>query len=285
MTWGGVSVETKLQGLRDEAALYEERYRQLAAIKFYLRDVLMWCSKSWSDRVQGATNFGPLLDDIRRWQEIRNSTEPVCLVTFNYDLLLEYALVNARCGFDDYLELSTYLSSASIFKLVKLHGSVHWSRCTDGYSPTQSVGRKEIMDRAARLKTTDEFIATGESMSTQFQGRWLLPAIAIPVQAKDDFECPKEHVDYLESIIPHVTEILVIGWRGREADLIGRLRRGLKAVRSLMVVGADSQDASVIAEALKAELETALEGAALRVGEAGFSHFIRSGEAEAFFKQ
>ncbi len=279
---GNESIETRLQRLRDESVTYPVRYRQLAAIKFYLRDVLLQCSKGWRNRVHSATNFGPLLDDIRKWHVKRRVEEPVCLVTFNYDLLLEHALLDAGCGFQ-MNRMDHYISSPGIFNLFKLHGSVNWARCTDRYTPEKAPGPNDIIDQAELLRATDEFIITGESNPTLSQGRWLMPAIAIPVQTKSDFECPNSHIEKLQSTIPYITELVVIGWKGREANFIKMLNQDLRKLQDFVVVDANKQAASIVAEALKGELKTALDGVTLKVAEKGFSHFIRSGESETFF--
>ena len=54
----------------------------------------------------------------------RGKGEKVCLVTFNYDTLLEDAIIDALDGvplhtIDDYV--------ASDYKVIKLHGSINWA--------------------------------------------------------------------------------------------------------------------------------------------------------------
>ncbi len=83
------SVEEVLESLQSEAGAYPERHRQLAAVRFYLRDLLWECTDQWIDHTSGVTNYSPLIDQILRWH---GTKEPIALVTFNYDLLLENAL-------------------------------------------------------------------------------------------------------------------------------------------------------------------------------------------------
>jgi hypothetical protein len=80
----------------------------------------------------GATNYRALLGQIRHH---RNSSEPVCLVTFNYDTLIESALAHYEMQFavpDDYI-------SGTEFKLFKLHGSANSGRHLEG------VNRRAIL--------------------------------------------------------------------------------------------------------------------------------------------
>ena len=85
------SVEAVLESLQNEESEYAERHRQLAAVRFYLRDLLAECTSQWLDRTNGVTNYESLIDQILRRHR---TNEDICLVTFNYDSLLEHALCN-----------------------------------------------------------------------------------------------------------------------------------------------------------------------------------------------
>lgn len=119
------SVEEVLEALQSEAAVYAERHRQLAAVRFYLRDLLWECTERWIEHTSGVTNYSPLIDQILRWHATK---EPIALVTFNYDLLLETALRNF--GFF-WSEPERFLESHAVLKVFKLHGSVDWARFVD----------------------------------------------------------------------------------------------------------------------------------------------------------
>ena len=45
-------------------------------------------------------------------------------------------------------------------------------------------------------------------------------AIALPVETKNEFEFPEAHLKKLRSVIPEVTRILIIGWRGTEEHFL-----------------------------------------------------------------
>lgn len=53
------SVEEVLEALQSEAAVYAERHRQLAAVRFYLRDLLWECTERWIEHTSGVTNYSP----------------------------------------------------------------------------------------------------------------------------------------------------------------------------------------------------------------------------------
>lgn len=96
------------------------RLRQLAAIRYYLRDLIYDCESRWKDVTRGVLNYGTVLDQIRK-------KEPeVALVTFNYDTLIERAMsdVGVNVG-----SMDAYLADRQ-FKLFKLHGSIDWVQLT-----------------------------------------------------------------------------------------------------------------------------------------------------------
>jgi hypothetical protein len=47
-----------------------------------------------------------------------------------------------------------------------------------------------------------------------------LPAMALPVANKADFECPPEHIEALKADLPEVDRVLMIGWRAAEPHAI-----------------------------------------------------------------
>jgi hypothetical protein len=85
---GNRSVEEILEHLRDEAKDYPERLREIASIQYYLRDLLFEVTAKWLDAIDRVTNYAVLIGELLR---LNTSDEPICLVTFNYDLLLDSA--------------------------------------------------------------------------------------------------------------------------------------------------------------------------------------------------
>jgi len=96
-----------------------------------------------------------------------------------------------------------------------------------------------------KLSRDHLFKATGEPPFAIVDRNACFPAIAIPVEKKDHFECPIEHVRFLQDFIPKVSKILVIGWKAAEMHF-RRLLEGLNGVQSVMVVDPmDSIDQTV----------------------------------------
>src|ERR1700721_2550176 len=153
----GAPLEGMLQRLQDEAQDYPERYSQLAAVRYYLQQMLWRCEQHWKDSAMGITNYKSLFDMIEQWRQARD--ESVCIVTFNYDTLLEDALPIAglRIGV-----ISDYISRHPRYVVVKLHGSLNWSRevdfPTDFRTQDGPVGvRRQLINRAAQLIVSNRY--------------------------------------------------------------------------------------------------------------------------------
>jgi SIR2-like protein len=275
----GRSVEQVLESLQEEGKGNAESQRELASVRFYLCELLSKVTDEWSAQTSGATNYAPLVRDILRF----NTTgEEVCLVTFNYDLLLERALVTF--GYKT-RQPDEHLVSHPTLKLFKLHGSVSWSRLVDLPEGTR-LHHQALIDQADTIKVTDRFVlanATNASEAHNFRSP-IFPAIAIPVQTKSDehFECPLSHRDYLAKMLPHVTRILIIGWQAKEAHFLRMLQSNLPKLTRVMVVGADEADARGTLRYFLREIGLYIADSS--VGRGGFTSFVVNQEGDAFFK-
>jgi hypothetical protein len=87
-----------------------------------------------------------------------------------------------------------------------------------------------------------------------FASQVLFPAIAVPIQTKQVFECPKRHIDELTARLPRTTHLLVIGWRDMDQHFIRLLRDHLagRRVRVQLVCGAKPEETQEIQQNLLA---------------------------------
>lgn len=194
------------------------------------------CEQRWTARSPGGiSNQITLLDQIERW---RKHGEQVCLVTFNYDLMLETAVEPLGVRIEN---LADYVRDEH-YKLIKLHGSVNWGREVnvsvnkpqEGPWPTVDT----LIDRAASLEITRNFRLVDQRPTYHYGGRALFPAIAIPVESKVDYECPEEHLEVLHAAIPHVEKLMVVGWRAAEIPFLNLLAENLSGpIQGLVVSG------------------------------------------------
>jgi len=218
------AIEQQLERLRNEATEdppYRQRLRQLAAVRGYLQLVLSGCDERWLEEVRGITNYSTLLDEMLRWGHQR-----AVLVTFNYDRLLERAITlgDPRRQFVD---LGDYLSDDA-FSVIKVHGSANWGRVVKNEAaPSQPWdGVHRLIASADSLEITNEYVVSQDRpIANDGRGRALVPAIAIPVESKQTFECPDEHLKHLTELLPQVGTVLIVGWRGMDNHFVEILKQ------------------------------------------------------------
>ncbi len=239
---GGKTVEEVLEQLQDESKGNPEGQRELATVQYYLRDLFFRVTNKWLDETDRTTNYTTLIRDILR---LTRSGELVCLVTFNYDLLLDNALFSY-----DYKprQPEDQFQSHPVLKLFKPHGSVDWARRVllpydESLKPEGIIDAAEAVQR----QVMSDFRRFNPSEADSNPGRQtFIPAIAIPLQNKTEetFVWPPNHLTQLQEFLPSVTRILIIGWRAKEAHFSKLLKGSLPKVRQVMVVGSGSLDAA-----------------------------------------
>jgi len=271
------NVEEVLESLQSEAREYPERLRQLASVRYYVRDLLYDCTNRWLEHTFGVTNYVLLADQVLRWHQ---ADQAICLVTFNYDLLLEFALTNFKF---EIREPNYFLGSHPIFKVFKIHGSVNWARFVT--SP-RGVRAKELIDLAAEIQLSQDWTTISQGQDSK--GDWpLLPSIAIPVQTKTQstFECPPGHLQYLKAdLLKQVTKILIIGWQAREAHFLELLSSNLRKIEHLMVVCGNHATAKSILDYFIAQVGPNAATAKGYIGLGGFTDFVVNREGDEFFR-
>jgi hypothetical protein len=265
----GVSIEKVLQDLQSEAGEYPERVQQLVSVRYYLQDILYHCSTNWWNSCQGMLNHRQLLDDIKRWHR---KGSRVCFVTFNYDILIDYAFASTGFPISNFKD---YISQE--FLLIKLHGSVNWGRIvrtplTRDLLDSPDKMARELISRFGEIQITKEYVMGTNPPPASNSDYGVVPALAIPVESKLEFECPEELVEALKSFIPHVTKVLIIGWRGTERPFLDLLKNGLRNSKAhFMIVNGSDWHSQDTANRLMKELGISATVTALRDG---FTEFI-----------
>ena len=273
------TLENELERLREEAAHYPEGERQLAAVQWYLHYVLWQCDQLWNQETKGVTNYKTLLDQIDRW---RKKDDKVCLVTFNYDRLLDQVMPTVGVkieGLNDYISNPTY-------KIIKIHGSVNWAREVETDVPgidALNVWQTLywLIDHTPDIKVSQKLHYVTDWPIGKVSSRGAVPALAIPMATKTDsnFECPPEHLDALRALLPEVKKILIIGWRGTEAHFVKLLKEHIKVAVPVMVVAGRTDWARETCATLSREVPIDSIAA-----QGGFTDFILRREGESFLK-
>jgi hypothetical protein len=276
------SVEEVLEDLQSCEPNYRPvRQREMAAVRFYLQTIISKCETAVANAAQGVTNHRTLLDLV---EEYRKGADPVCLITFNYDRMLEKALT-AAVGFSITGPMG-YVNKPS-YKLFKLHGSIDWGHPITRNRPSGSrdnnVSMNDIIEQSDDFEYSDEiYIADSSPAYLDKYGAPLFPAVGVPTQTKTRFECPPEHIPVLKSALPQITKLLIIGWRAQERHFLDLFSPVLRQnqLREIAIVSGTEKGAQ---ETRKQFQQEGFVGRFDLFG-SGFSRFIVEGAARGFFR-
>jgi hypothetical protein len=275
----GKSVEQIMQRLQAEAPQDPQRYKQLAAIRYYIQHVIRDCEAIWISSVGDITNHITLLDQIRHFHK---ADEQVCIVTFNYDMLLEKAFQTIGVNIS---KLPDYINDKD-YKLIKAHGSVNWMRQADlsSLSLMDDVninGRDDLIQNIENLSLRSSYRLIDDiPHSSGREGIYWIPAIAVPIETKTEFECPNEHLRVLQEMIPHVDKILTIGWRATEKHFLKLVADNLgHDVKRLAVAESEASAEATIRNLAQAGIKGEFE-----LSGNGFTNFVVQRQAEKFLQ-
>jgi len=269
----GSSVEHELEELQMDADEDPRRKIQLAAIRFYLQQLIWTCEGRWNSQfAKGITNYKTLLGLI---QHLRRPEEKVCLVTFNYDIMLEQSLPFTKIRtFTDYI--------APPYIMIKLHGSVNWAH------PVRAINSSDIprtvpsvIEKVTELEISREYIMATMHSAGRFDAEPYFPALAIPVERKKSYECPDIHLDALRTSLPEVHKTLVIGWNATEEYFLHMLSEELQGNVLGMVVNGGRGSAEEVIKRLK---DGGVRGE-FTPSDMGFTDFMRTRQADEFLKK
>jgi hypothetical protein len=147
----------------------------------------------------------------------------------------------------------------------------------------------QLMERWDEIRITDKYLFSPHDAVGVVLGKPMFPAIAIPVEKKRTFECPPQMLEELAVLLPHITKILVIGWRATEEHFLGMLGNrltGLKAgVQLYIVAGPKPLNSELPGEDVKVRICRALMNnlpSSPVIDPGGFTDFILSRRVEQF---
>jgi len=226
------SLELELAAIMAAAQESPIRRQQLAAFRFHLYRLISTTTSTWLDELNGYTNYVALLNSILDWQVKVGAR--VRFVTFNYDELLEHALERY---FDNwrFTSMRAYIERAD-YRVYKLHGSTNWARVIPiGAEPARSMTEAVIEVAARGLPDgIGDIEVTPVLQAVDSNGALTMPAIAVPLADKTDFECPQQHLNSLRADLSHVTKVLMVGWRAAEPHAVRLLEGENSPQRGLM---------------------------------------------------
>jgi hypothetical protein len=203
--------------LLESAARHQKFWPLLLPV--YLRE-LFWSISL--DYMQGSSKFDTLVRRI-----LESSFEEVMFINLNYDLFLEDALENYE--HQQFLNLDSYVPSAKKWRYVKPHGSVNWARILEN-CPSDSSGwffpsqlqEMPVFSPELRLvmwnrHSGDFYIPGGGPRG------YLYPQVVVPTDKPKSFVCPESHAMSARTFVQSCQHFLVIGFSGRDEDVMGLL--------------------------------------------------------------
>lgn len=260
-----------------------EMRKQFVALEFYLKDLFRNISISDSSverkRMHEINNYRSLANRIYTY-----CGGEACIVTFNYDSLLERNIPRRFEMINDYVN--------DKIKIFKLHGSHNWSYLQRKnailLSRNENINSFDFCMRNPGILDTvrennhepvhDREITQHPESDDFFH----LPAIAIPLTGKDSYVCPPSHIATLESCLPRVDRVLIIGWKGGDpalVDLLAKYTDFRNSTIKLLVVSGNVSEAQFVVETMSEKLRfnnpEAYKG--------GFSDFMGDDLSETFF--
>lgn len=274
---GNTSFEQCLTDIKTKKTkINPETFEQLVALRFYIADLMFMVSDKYYKVVN---NYANLI------QLIKNNGGNACFVNFNYDLLLEKTL-----NLDKEKNINKYIGEK--INVIKIHGSCNWfyHRIVKSWGDTKSCYDLALV-AAQDIIENEEF---GDDIvvldSKKCKGIYseeydpiskitYLPAVALPLDNKDNFICPKSHIESLKNKIDLVDRIIIIGWRAADQFLIELLQERLKGKNTpiAIVSGKNSKDE------IMRNLGN-LAGNVKIINQEGFTNFMKSGKCETFLE-
>jgi hypothetical protein len=287
-------IERVLQRIQDENTDDPVGSREMTAVRYYLQKIIWDCELRWENVHNGVTNYRRLLRYIRLHNK---EPEPVCLVTFNYDTMLERAMpavdVNIKTIEDHVLSPK--------YKIFKLHGSVNLGRVIArtpfelANTPAAEVP-KEIIRHAHYIISNKLLSDEYERIDNPSKGKSttpgreaaLFPALAIPVESKDEFVLPGRQLEELKKYIPNITKLLVIGWRGTDTSFLDLLKNAPREMQVHIVCENEDKAGEVRKQLANGGVAAAAAfrnyTGSTKTRYAGFTGFLWSGAAVQFLE-
>lgn len=276
-------MEQELERIVSESDSHPLLARQLIGFRLYLNDLIQERTEAVMTRTAGGTIYVDLLQELQR-----NRTEPIALVTFNYDILLDEAVT--RVTGQSLQRVEDYVANPDL-GLFKVHGSTSWKRPVEGVSSEalERYGAPTCISESWKdVRILDLFLAPGDFEGGRYRisEKWqLLPAIAVPTVTKVEFECPDEHLSTLRETMAQVTKVLVVGWQAMDKHFLqmwkeARDSRGIGGpLKLLTIVDRDNPLSEIVRGRLSAY---GIYGGNPVAGGDGFTEFVGSNAVDEF---
>ena len=221
--------------------------RHVAAMRFYLRDLLWNATNAVMAETGGITNYTAFVTSCIHWA-LRTQSH-VCFVSFNYDPLLEIALQDHGRPL---LGAVTPFAGSQHASVIKPHGSVLWAWSQSGFVASRNINNPKAQaiqagepktDRHSRIFSSDvpqDVVTLDDGLMTP-----AIPALALPMANKSELVWPKEQETFFLTELPRGAfgRVLTIGWRAAEPHFTHLLDHLIVPRAKYVIVGGNDDDA------------------------------------------
>ena len=272
---GTKSLESLLKDLESETDL--QLKKQFWEIPLYLQELLGTISEKYV--TYGGTKFDTLIRAI-----LKSNFENVLFLTTNYDLFIEKALEKFGYRFEDKF---SYIPKDKKISLIKLHGSVNWGKkILNAISVTSETKIVNVLDSISDELKLDQEIC----LLKGYQEKWRIkitdhivvyyPTIAVPIEGKTTFLCPRECLERASMHLMGCTNFLFIGFSGLDQSILDlfKLVRGVDKIK--IINGTPGAGREMLIK-LHRTNEAFLEREETIYGD-GFNEFVGYGKLDKF---
>jgi hypothetical protein len=106
--------------------------------------------------------------------------------------------------------------------------------------------RPALIAASEQLVETDRIEVANYQPQGHVLGEPAVPLLAIPTVTTKSFACPEGHLAALRALLPAVTNVLSIGWRGQEKHFIKLLSEGKLQAPWLTVTRSGAADLEAV---------------------------------------
>lgn len=238
----GNDIEDFFQKKWDLAVGKNDKYTLANIIntQYCLQELFYKISIEYSQNI-GASNYHVLIQQAHDYYV--KTGEEVTFITFNYDLLLEFALIQY---YNEEKTITKETYSKYPIKIFKPHGSCNWFKKFKGnkfqfdffnlldkkplYSDILSElsDEIEVSDFPIKNIVSDQInypiFHFGQDKDNLNKYMFCFPQLLIPIKTKDEFVMSKEDVKQMNQSLSKCTDMLIIGWKGQEEYFLQALK-------------------------------------------------------------
>jgi hypothetical protein len=251
--------------------LMKKNDKELAAqhiqLQFFLQEIFSMISEEYTENT-----FRYSLPTIFADKLFRNP-DPECkpvIVSFNYDTILDRAIEKLlRLTFD---QTDKYVSQGeeTSFLYFKPHGSWNWGWEFDNTAIIKAgkdipgwLYKNSVTPASIYYEMLGNNMITGSSFGNERyhnpdsigkitpnrdkikvveSGKKYFPALLLPYRDKDEFVMPYYHQILLDQIIPHIEELVLIGWKGNEKLFNSKLKKSGNKIKKITIANPNTKE-------------------------------------------